>query len=148
MEKNCLIRKKLLNLWHHKLGSKSLQYMLFLRYEEVNTIRQWNLVSYRIYVRNIFLEKSFTKCEQVLPGPFLKNRHWAYLWINSLKFYLVCFYCMASWGLLIIWKLSCRPFVFTSNRNFLKTKRGLELVPPVTVSAWFLKKNISFVIFC
>ena len=38
--------------------------------------------------------------EKLVPDPFLKNQNWAYLWINSLKFYRVCFYCMASWGLL------------------------------------------------
>ena len=46
--------------------------------------------------RNFFLEKSYTKCGG---DPFLKNQNWAYLWINSLKFYAVCFYCMPSWRL-------------------------------------------------
>ena len=27
-------------------------------------------------------------------------------------------------------KLSCRPVAFTSYKSFLKTKRGVELVPP------------------
>ena len=40
-------------------------------------------------MRNIFLEKSYAK----FGGE--------YLWINSLKFYAVCFYCMPSWGLYI-----------------------------------------------
>ena len=44
-------------------------------------------------MRNIFLEKSYTKCgEDNIPRPFLKNRNWAYLWINSLKFYNVRFF--------------------------------------------------------
>ena len=34
--------------------------------------------------------------EKLLPDPFLKDQNWAYLWINSLKFYTVCFYCMSS----------------------------------------------------
>ena len=38
--------------------------------------------------------------EKLLPDPILKNQNWAYLWINSLKFYTVCFYCMQSWKLL------------------------------------------------
>ena len=33
-----------------------------------------------------------------VPEGFLKNYNWAYLWINSLKFYTVSFYCMQSWG--------------------------------------------------
>ena len=42
-------------------------------------------------IRNILMEK-------LVPDPFLKNWNWAYLWINSLRFYTVYFYCMSSWG--------------------------------------------------
>ena len=53
-------------------------------------------------MRNIFLEKSSKNVmEKLVPETFLKNQNWTYLWINSLKCYTVCFYCMASWGL---WK--------------------------------------------
>ena len=46
---------------------------------------------------NIFLEKSYTKCGgETIPRPISKNQDWAYLWINSLKFDTVCFYCMSS----------------------------------------------------
>ena len=37
--------------------------------------------------------------EKLFPDPFIKNQNWAYLWINSLKFYIVCLYCMPSCGL-------------------------------------------------
>ena len=37
--------------------------------------------------------------KKLVPDPFLKNQNRAYLWINSLKSYTVCFYCMASSGL-------------------------------------------------
>ena len=47
------------------------------------------------YMRNIFLEKLCTKCGR----DFLKYQNLEKLWINSLKFYKVCFYCMPSWGL-------------------------------------------------
>ena len=41
-------------------------------------------------MRNIFLEKSYTKCDgEIFPHRFLKNENWAYLWINSLEFYTV-----------------------------------------------------------
>ena len=50
-------------------------------------------------MRNIFLEKSYTK---LFPEPFLRDQNWAYLWINSLKFNTVCFYCIPSWGLLLV----------------------------------------------
>ena len=47
--------------------------------------------------------------EKLVPEPFLKNENWAYLWINSLKFYTVCFFVV--WqveGYRNILKLSCR----------------------------------------
>ena len=34
--------------------------------------------------------------EKLVPDPFLKNENREYLWINSLTFYKVCFYCMAN----------------------------------------------------
>ena len=46
---------------------------------------------------NIFLEKSYgICCGELLPDFFLKNQNGAYLWINSLKFYTVYFYCMPN----------------------------------------------------
>ena len=49
--------------------------------------------------RNIFIGNSYKKCETLFPDSFLKNRKWAYFWINSLKLYTACFYWMPSWGL-------------------------------------------------
>ena len=37
--------------------------------------------------------------EKLVPDSFLKSLNWSYLWINSLKFYKICFYCVTSWGL-------------------------------------------------
>ena len=37
--------------------------------------------------------------EKLFPDPFLNNETWPYLWINSLKFYVVCFHYMSSSGL-------------------------------------------------
>ena len=51
-------------------------------------------------MRNIFYEKSYAKFGgETIPRIFSKNQNWVDLWINSLKFYAVCFYCMTSWGL-------------------------------------------------
>ena len=50
-------------------------------------------------MRNDFLEKSYTKCGETIPRPFAKKLKLSHLWINSLTFYTVCFYCMPSWGL-------------------------------------------------
>ena len=35
--------------------------------------------------------------EKLVPDPFIKTQNSAYLWINSLKYYTVCFYCMSKW---------------------------------------------------
>ena len=57
---------------------------------ELKTIRQWTLV----------IEKSYVKCVgEASPGPFSEKLKLSNLWINSLKFYTVCFYYMPSWGL-------------------------------------------------
>ena len=37
--------------------------------------------------------------EKLFSDPFLKYQNWAYLWINSLKFYIVCFDYMTSFVL-------------------------------------------------
>ena len=38
-------------------------------------------------MRNIFVEKSYTKCDgETIPRPYLKIQNWACLWINSVKF--------------------------------------------------------------
>ena len=50
-------------------------------------------------MRNIFLEKSYTKCGgETSPRLFSQKLKLSKfdLWINSLKFYRVCFYCMTS----------------------------------------------------
>ena len=67
--------------------------------------------------------------EKLDPDPFLKKENWPYLWINSLKFYTVCFCCMASSRLskYIETKLQTTCFCLIL-RFFWKKKRGLELV--------------------
>ena len=82
-------------------GKKQLQYTYCLISQEAMAIRLWNLVSwYTITWRTFFLKNSTQNVvEELFPEPVLKNYNWAYLWINSLKFYTVCFYCILSWGL-------------------------------------------------
>ena len=49
---------------------------------------------------NIFLQKSYTVCGwEISPMPIFEKLKLSISWVNSLKFYTVCFYCMASWGL-------------------------------------------------
>ena len=39
-------------------------------------------------MRTIFIEKSYPDVvEKIVPDHFLKKENWAYVWINSLKFY-------------------------------------------------------------
>ena len=68
------------------------------------TVKFGQLIEYNI--RNIitwetfFFEKLSTKCGgETILRPFFKNPNWAYLWINSVKFYTVSFWCMPVWGL-------------------------------------------------
>ena len=49
--------------------------------------------------------------ENLVPDLFLKNKNLAYLWISSLKFHAVCFYCMASCGLSKY--IETKPLAFT-----------------------------------
>ena len=53
-------------------------------------------------MRNIFFWKCHTQnlVEKLFPDSFLKNQIWLYLWIISLKIYIICYYCMLIWGLL------------------------------------------------
>ena len=66
-----------------------------LRSKGNKTVKFGQLIEYN--KRNIFLEKYMQNVvEKLVPDPFLKNENCAYLWINSLNFYAVCFYCMPS----------------------------------------------------
>ena len=67
-------------------------------------------------MRNIFVEKSYAKCDgETIPRRFTKK----YIWVNSLKFYIVCFYCMPNWGLSkdIETKLQTTCFFLKPERN-------------------------------
>ena len=77
--------------------------------------------------------------EKLFPDPFRKGKTWAYLWINSPKFYTDCFYFMTSWGLSkqveIKLQTTCFYLIYSLNKKQKK------------ISPWFLKKNISLVTF-
>ena len=82
-------------------------------------------------LRNIFLEKSYTKCGgETIPRPFYKKSKLSYLWINILKFYIL-FSLFALLRTINLLKLSCRPLAFNLSHikgTFSKIKRGLQLV--------------------
>ena len=89
------------------------------------------------HVRNIFLEKSYTKCggETILRTFYNIFYLPEYLWNNCLKFCTVCFYCMPSFGLSKLLKLSCKPLAFTSCKAFLKSKKSSGTSLPASISA-------------
>ena len=59
-----------------------------------NTMKFGHVIEYNI--RNIFLEKSNTKCGgETSLRPFSKKSKLAYLGMSSLKFYTVCIYCVS-----------------------------------------------------
>ena len=69
------------------------------------------LIKYNM--RNNSFKKSYKNMiEKLFPGPFFKNQKWAYLWINNLKFYTVCFYCMPSSGLLKNIETKLKPLAY------------------------------------
>ena len=60
--------------------------------------------------------------EKLVAGPFLKKQNWPYLWINGLKFYTVCVYCMACWRLSKYIKTKLPTTYFHLILSFLKKK--------------------------
>ena len=96
-------------------------------------IKFGQLIEYNM--RNIFSwKKTQNVVEKLLPDPFLKNQNWAYLWINSLKFYSVCFYCMPSWRL-----------AYTSYKAFFKNKKsyGIRRIFRIRIRRIFAEKCFS-----
>ena len=71
---------------------------------------------------NISLKKSCTKYGgETVPRTFSKNQNWAYSWIDVLKFYTACFYCMPSWGLSkyieIKLQITCFYLIWSFSKN-------------------------------
>ena len=80
------------------------------------------------YIINIVFEKSYTKCGgEIISRPFSKKsifeQNWAYHWINNLKFYTICFYCMPSWGLSKYVETELQTICFYLLESFLKSKK-------------------------
>ena len=99
MQKNAFIRKIRLisKSTTSQPGKQIIAIHIFAsisRSKGYQTMKFVHLIEY--YRRNIFLKNHIAK---LFPGSFLKNQDWAYLGINNLKFYVVCFYCIPSWGL-------------------------------------------------
>ena len=68
--------------------------------------------------------------EKLFSDPFLKNRNLSYIWVNSLKFYIIFILCQIEDHRNIL-KLSYRPFTFTSYKAFLENKKRSGTSLPV-----------------
>ena len=67
-------------------------------------------------------------------------QNWASLWINSSKFYTVCFNCMKRWGLLKYLETKLQTTCFYFAWSFLKkNKNKSETSPLASYSTWFSK---------
>ena len=76
-------------------------------------------------MRNIFLEKSYTKCDdEAIPRTFSKNQNWAYLCCSRYRSFIqsVVIACQVE-GYRKITKLKCRPRSYSSNKAFLGNKK-------------------------
>ena len=113
----------------------------------------WNITWETFFLKN----NAQNILEKLFPRPFLKNQIWAYLWINSLKFYIVSFSCREIFTQLVfilcqvrvlkILKLCCRSLAFTSYKASLENEKRSGTGLRASFAAWFLKKNISRLIF-
>ena len=99
-------------MWRHNLKNKQLQYTYCPISQEVDnqTTKFGQLMEYK--TRNIFLEKSYTKCE----------------------FMQIVFVVCQVEDYQKILKLSCRALAFTSDKAFLKIKKWYGTSLPQTFS--------------
>ena len=79
--------------------------------------------------------KSYTKCGWLVSDAFPNNLDWAYLWINSLKFYAVSFCCMETWGISKYIETKLQTTCFTSYQDFPKNKKRSGTSRPASFSA-------------
>ena len=67
--------------------------------------------------------------EKLFHDSFLKNWNWAYLSINSLKFYKVYFYCISIWGLSKYSEIKVQTTCLYLIQSFIKKiRRDLKLI--------------------
>ena len=109
------------------------------------TVKFGKLIEYNM--RNNFLEKSYTKfVGETIPRPLkIKMEHisGSIIWSFKQFVYIVC----QVEGYRNILKLRYRAPAFTSYKAFFKNKKRSITSLSASFSAWFLKKNISLVIF-
>ena len=114
-----------------------------LRSKTNQAVNPGQFIEYNL--QNIFLENHAQNVMQKLfPDPFLKNKNWAYLWINILKLHILFFLFVYQVEYILFY---CLPLAFASYKAFLKNKKRSWTSLPASFSAWFLKQNISLAVF-
>ena len=85
--------------------------------------------------------------EKLFPDPFLNTRNWAYIWINSLRFYAVCFYCMPSWGISKYIKIKLQATCFYLIWSFFKKQREFWNYSPCFIFWMIFEEKIFFLLY-
>ena len=128
----------------YMVNTNMIKYIM-IKSKDNQTMRFGQLTEYNL--RIIFLKKSYTKCqnvsEKLFPDPFLKSQNWAYLWINCLKFYAICFYCIPSLGLSKSIEIKLQTFRFYLQKAFLKSKKVWSQSPCLILYMIFKEKYLS-----
>ena len=81
--------------------------------------------------------------EKLFPDPYQKMK----IEPISESIHTVCVYCILSGGLLKYIETKLETTCFFVIFNFLKQQKVSRTNPPVSFSAWFLKKNICLIVF-
>ena len=103
-----------------------------LRSKANQTMKFGQLTEYNM--RNVFLEKSYTKCKGETIPITEKPKYVCF-------FSSVCFHCISSWGLL---QLNYKPITFTSYKAFLKKQKEVWNETPQLIFCMIHKGKYFF----
>ena len=86
--------------------------------------------------------------KKLFANPFQKkkNQNWVYLWINGVKFYKACFYCILIWGPSKYSETKLQTNCFYDICRFFKNKKGSRSLPG-SFSAWVSKKKTFLLLY-
>ena len=105
------------------------------RSKDNHTMKFGQLIQYNM--REVFLKnRTQNVVKKLVLNLFQKDQSWAYLWINSLKLYTVCLYCMPSWGLSKYIETNLQTTCFCFFIAFLKNKNRSEISFSSSFCAW------------
>ena len=131
-------------MWRHNLVNKQFQYTsINISRSKGNQAMKFDQL-YSISWEIFFLKNNSQNGLEILPvfpDLFLNNQNWAYLWINSLTFYIqIVFIVCQVEDYRNVLKRGCRPFAFTSNKAFLKKTKRSGTSLPASYFRWFWRK--------